>query len=123
MSEAVLELDAVVVRYGRLAAVDGVTLAVAAGETIGLVGESGCGKTSLAKALVGLLPLAAGAIRIEGTEIGRRGGARRNWLPARIQLLFQDPIASLSPRLTVRRLLAGPLRRRGALDGAGWREV
>ena len=64
----ILEVESALVRYDRLTAVDHLSLTMAAGETLGLVGESGCGKTSLAKVLVGLLPLAGGSIRVEGVD-------------------------------------------------------
>src|SRR6516165_7840498 len=120
---AILEVDAAVVRYGRLTAIDRLSLSVTAGETLGLVGESGCGKTSLAKALVGLLPLASGTIYLEGVDMQRAQVAERSWLPTRIQLLFQDPVASLSPRLNVRHLLQKPLRIRHKLTPASWQEI
>ncbi len=78
-------------------AVDGVSLHVNAGETVGLVGESGCGKSSLAKAIVGLNPIAAGTVRIDGTLVDpARGGTRQA-----VQYVFQDPFASLNPRRTI----------------------
>ncbi len=112
----ILAVESAVVRYGKLTAVDGLSLSVQEGETLGLVGESGCGKTSLAKALVRLLPLAAGRILLEGIDTRSAAASAKSWLPRRIQLLFQDPVASLSPRLTIRRLLEEPLRIRRALD-------
>ena len=73
MSEPVLQLSAVAVEYGRggerVRAVDGVDLVVARGETVGLVGESGCGKSSLARAAVGLEPLASGTVTFEGRDV------------------------------------------------------
>jgi oligopeptide transport system ATP-binding protein len=119
----ILEIDSAVVRYGRLTAVDRLSLSVNAGETLGLVGESGCGKTSLAKALVGLLPLSGGTIRLAGVDTQSAQAARRGWLATRIQLLFQDPVASLSPRLSVRRLLEEPLLIRRKLTPESWQEV
>jgi peptide/nickel transport system ATP-binding protein len=118
-----LEVDSAVVRYGRLTAVDRLSLSVSAGETLGLVGESGCGKTSLARVLVGLLPLAGGTIRIEGVDARSAQARARGWLATRIQLLFQDPVASLSPRLSVRRLLEEPLLIRHRLTPESWRHV
>ena len=122
-AETILEIDSAVVRYGRLTAVDRLSLSVNAGETLGLVGESGCGKTSLAKVLVGLLPLAGGTIRLEGIDTLSAQAAGRGWLATRIQLLFQDPVASLSPRLSVRRLLKEPLLIRHKLTPESWQEV
>ena len=125
MSEAgpILAVESAVVRYGKLTAVDGLSLSVGEGETLGLVGESGCGKTSLAKALVRLLPLASGRILLDGIDTRSAAASAKSWLPQRIQLLFQDPVASLSPRLTIRRLLEEPLRIRRALTPNSWREV
>jgi len=119
----ILAVDSAVVRYGRLTAVDGLSLSVREGETLGLVGESGCGKTSLAKALVRLLPLASGRILLDGIDTRSAAASAKSWLPGRIQLLFQDPVASLSPRLTIRRLLEEPLRIRRTLTPDSWREV
>ena len=64
----ILAVESAVVRYGKLTAVDGLSLSVGEGETLGLVGESGCGKTSLAKALVRLLPLASGRVLLDGID-------------------------------------------------------
>jgi oligopeptide transport system ATP-binding protein len=120
---AILQMESVVVRYGRLTAVDRLSLVVGEGETLGLVGESGCGKTSLAKALVGLTPIDQGRILLEGADTGHGDATKRGWLSQRIQLLFQDPVASLSPRLSVRRLLQEPLRIRHALTPQAWQEI
>jgi oligopeptide transport system ATP-binding protein len=119
----ILQMESVVVRYGRLTAVDRLSLAVAEGETLGLVGESGCGKTSLAKALVGLTPISQGRILLEGIDTSQGDATKRGWLSQRIQLLFQDPVASLSPRLSVRRLLQEPLRIRHVLTPQTWQEI
>jgi oligopeptide/dipeptide ABC transporter ATP-binding protein len=90
-----------------LRAVDGVDLEVARGETLGLVGESGCGKTTLGRCIVGLYEPTAGEIRYEGALLPTRRdrSARR-----RIQMVFQDPYASLNPRMTVRQTLRELLR-------------
>ncbi|BCJ75179.1 ABC transporter ATP-binding protein [Catellatospora sp. IY07-71] len=90
-------------------AVDGVSLHVAAGETLGLVGESGCGKSSLAKAIVGLNPITSGTVRVDGTPADpARGGVR-----GAVQYVFQDPYASLNPRRTVGQSMAEALRAGG----------
>jgi oligopeptide transport system ATP-binding protein len=109
-----------VVRYGRLAAVDGVSLAIRRGETVGLVGESGCGKTSLAKALVGLVPLARGTLVLDGETVTAAQYRQRRWFPDRVQLLYQDAAASLSPRLTVAGQLREPLAITGRKGDADW---
>jgi len=94
-------------------AVSGVSLRLEAGETLALVGESGSGKTTLARAIIGLLPAADGSIRFQGDEI--RGLAERELKPYRrhITMMFQDPVGSLSPRLTVGALIAEPFRIHG----------
>jgi peptide/nickel transport system ATP-binding protein len=109
-----------VVRYGKLAAVDGVSLSIRRGETLGLVGESGCGKTSLAKALVGLVPLARGTLVLDGETVTRAQNRQRRWFPDRVQLLYQDAGASLSPRLTVAGQLREPLAITGRKTAADW---
>lgn len=116
----VLSLKNAVIRYDRLTAVDGVSLDLYSGETLGLVGESGCGKSSLARAIVGLQPLAAGTLSIAGETLANVTAARRKGLQRRIQLLFQDPAASLSPRMKVGALLAEPLKIRKVHSAESW---
>ncbi|MGE4297887.1 MAG: ABC transporter ATP-binding protein [Desulfovibrionaceae bacterium] len=84
-----------------LKAVDGVSLAVAPGETLGLVGESGCGKSTLARMAVRLLQPTSGDIRIQGASLWQGGAARVRDLPRKAQMIFQDPFSSLNPRQTV----------------------
>ncbi|MBP7336936.1 ABC transporter ATP-binding protein [Niveispirillum sp.] len=87
----------------------GVTLDLAAGETLALVGESGSGKTTLARAIMGLQPFCAGSIRFEQAVLTGRGRRRWHRLRRRAAMIFQDAVASLSPRLTVGRLVTEPL--------------
>jgi peptide/nickel transport system ATP-binding protein len=94
---------------GGVRAVAGVSLQLHVGETLGLIGESGSGKTTLAKALVGLNRPTSGRVRVEGRELSALRRADRLWLRRRVQMIFQDPLSSLSPRFTVRRLLAEPI--------------
>src|SRR3954454_12156989 len=94
-------------RHEVLRAVDGVDLAIARGETLGLVGESGCGKSTLGRCIVGLEEPTAGVVRFEGQELSpKRPSAQRR----RIQMVFQDPYSSLNPRMSVRQTLSELLR-------------
>jgi len=94
----------------RLRAVDGVDLAIAPGETLGIVGESGCGKSTLARLMLRLLPPSAGRILLLGEDVTDL--PERAMRPRRrhLQAVFQDPVSSLNPRLTVRDIIAEPLR-------------
>jgi oligopeptide transport system ATP-binding protein len=90
-------------------AVDGVDLEVRRGEALGLVGESGCGKSTLARLITALLPVTGGSIWFDGQEITKlRGGALRR-VRRSMQMIFQDPFASLDPRMTVGDIIAEPL--------------
>jgi len=90
-------------------AVDGVSLDIAEGETLGLVGESGCGKSTLARSIVRLAPLTGGSIRFEGRDLGGMDKGELRAIRPRLQMIFQDPYASLNPRRTVYDTLAEPL--------------
>ena len=93
-----------------LKAVDGVSLDIHPGETLGVVGESGCGKSTLARALLRLIPATDGQILWNGQDI--RTAGRPVWQDVRrqVQMIFQDPLASLDPRMTVGQIIAEPLR-------------
>ena len=91
-------------------AVDGVSFSVSAGESFGIVGESGCGKTSLAKAVMGIHPPSGGAVRFEGEDITRMTAAQFKAYRRAVQMVFQDATGSLNPRMTVRQTLEEALR-------------
>src|SRR5438874_230671 len=90
-------------------AVDGVDLEIRRGETLGLVGESGCGKSTLARLVTGLLPVTGGTINFDGQEITKLRGAALRRVRRKMQMIFQDPFASLDPRMTVGDILQEPL--------------
>ncbi|NUP04640.1 MAG: dipeptide ABC transporter ATP-binding protein [Polyangiaceae bacterium] len=90
-------------------AVDGVSFSVDKGETLGLVGESGCGKSTTARAILRLIPATSGSARLEGTELLKLGGSKLRQKRRDMQMVFQDPYASLNPRMTVFDTLAEPL--------------
>ncbi|MDQ3980404.1 MAG: ABC transporter ATP-binding protein [Actinomycetota bacterium] len=96
-------------QVGTVHAVDGVTFAVQRGETFGLVGESGCGKSTTARVILKLLPATAGEVEFEGRPIFSLGARETRALRAEMQVVFQDPFASLNPRHTVGQIVAEPL--------------
>jgi peptide/nickel transport system ATP-binding protein len=111
-----LRFDKVSVRYGRLTAVDGVSLTVPSGQVVGLVGESGSGKSTLARAAVGLSPVSGGQVLLDGVDVRR--------LPRRkpLQMVFQDPYSSLDPRMAVGESITEAMPR-GAHRGAAGRRA
>jgi oligopeptide transport system ATP-binding protein len=102
---------------GRVQAVDGVSLGVKEGETLGLVGESGCGKSTLCRAILQLIPPTSGSVRFEGQELVGRGVRELRPLRREMQMIFQDPYASLNPRHRVGQIVGGPLRLHGLASG------
>lgn len=119
---ALVEFVDLVVRFRErggareLTAVDGVTLALERGGALALVGESGSGKTTLARSLLGLVPVAGGSIRFDGRDLAALTGAERRAVCRRIGVVFQDPFASLDPRMSVAELLAEPLAIHGVTN-------
>jgi oligopeptide/dipeptide ABC transporter ATP-binding protein len=107
---------------GHVFAVDGVDFHLNQGETLGIVGESGCGKTTAGMAVMGLTPVTGGTISFQGQDISSFG--RRDWQRYRrtIQLIFQDPYSSLNPRMTVNQILADPMDVHGVFTGAERKE-
>ncbi|HEX6841945.1 MAG TPA: oligopeptide/dipeptide ABC transporter ATP-binding protein [Stellaceae bacterium] len=122
MSAALLSVEHLVVEYGagawRVQAVSDVSFAVRRGETLGLVGESGCGKSTLGRAVLRLSHATAGRVVFDGIDLMRESGEALRRLRRRLQLIFQDPIASLNPRRRVGDIVAEPLIIAGVKDRA-----
>jgi len=104
-------------------AVDGVSFEIGKGKTFGLVGESGCGKTTVGRCLLRLIEPTSGEIRFKGEDILRFNGERLRVLRRKMQIIFQDADGSLNPRMRVFDLLVEPLRVHGLLNGRGTEEV
>lgn len=100
----------------RLSAVAGVSFEIARGQTYGLVGESGCGKSTLGRTIIGLERATAGEVRLDGLDLAPLTGAEGRRLRRPVQMMFQDPYASLDPRLRVAAIIREPLRLAGVLD-------
>ena len=110
---------------GAVRAVDGVSFEIQPAETLGLVGESGCGKTTLGRTLLGLYPATSGSICIAGTNVRQAKGSGLMALRRKAQMIFQDPFASLNPRWTVSAIVGEPLHvhRLGATEQARMERV
>jgi peptide/nickel transport system ATP-binding protein/oligopeptide transport system ATP-binding protein len=102
-------------------AVDGVSLRIAANETLAVVGESGCGKSTLGNAVLGLAPVTAGRVSFDGRDLSGMTGAQRKAVWRDMQVVFQDPVAALNPRRTVAQSIAEPLEIHGS-DGVSIRD-
>jgi peptide/nickel transport system ATP-binding protein len=125
--EPLLEVDNLVVEYPLGArtvhAVSGVSLKIARGETLGLVGESGCGKSTLGRAVLQLRRAASGRVLFDGEDLTAMDGERLRRMRRRVQLIFQDPIASLNPRRRIGDIVAEPLLIAGLKDAKKRQEL
>lgn len=130
MTSPILTVENLEVRFNRpsptpfrkptaIRAVDGVSFTLNRGETLGLVGESGCGKSTTGNALTGLIPLSGGRILIDGVDVKTmRSAPEKRQLRRRGQMIFQDSYAALDPRMTIEDILQEPLRIHGLGDSA-----
>jgi len=102
---------------GQVYAVDGVSFSVREGETLGLVGESGCGKSTVARTVMRLIEPSAGSIRLDGTDITRLSKAELRPYRRQMQMIFQDPFSSLNPRMKAGAIVREPLAVHGVVSG------
>jgi len=130
MTDEILRVDDLVVEFPQsgwrkppFRALKGVSVAVGAGETLGIVGESGSGKSTLGRAVLGLAPVTSGTVTYEGRDISHLSRRRRRELGNDIQVVFQDPYTSLNPSLTIGDTLSEPLTQAGISGAEARRRV
>ena len=107
---------------GTVKAIDGVTVEVRRGETLGLVGESGCGKSTIGRAMIRLREPTGGTVRFDGVDLGSLSSGDLRRMRRRMQIIFQDPYGSLDPRMTVGSIVAEPIETHGLAKGAAKQE-
>ena len=127
MAETILEVKNLVRhfkhRYGAVHAVDDVSFTINAGETLGIVGESGCGKTTTGRCILRLVEPSSGEIIFEGRNISKLSKKEMNHSRKDMQIIFQDPYSSLNPRHTVFEIIAEPIRHQNIMPGATNAEI
>jgi ABC-type glutathione transport system ATPase component len=132
MSEVLLEVRDLVKHFpigggmftkpvGVVRAIDGVSFTIRKGETLGLVGESGCGKTTTGRCILQLEQATSGSVVFEGIDMVSLDAAELRAVRRRVQVIFQDPYSSLNPRMTIGQILAEPLKVHGIVKEAGAR--
>ena len=110
-------------QIGAVQAVDDVSFSIKRGETLGLVGESGCGKSTLARSVLQLIKPTSGSVRFDGHEITGLSSKESRGLRSQMQMVFQDPYASLNPRKRVAQIVGDPMRLHGIVDRRGVRDA
>src|SRR4051812_14758157 len=108
---------------GYVKAVDGVSFDVHAGKTLGLVGESGCGKTTVGRTILRLIPASGGEVRYKGVDFFSYQGDDLRKLRRQMQIIFQDPVSSLNPRMNVGNIVGEPIEVHGIARGKEKREM
>ena len=108
---------------GHVKAVDGVSFDIRPGKTLGLVGESGCGKTTVGRTILRLIPATSGTVQYKGTDFFAYRGEELRRLRRHMQIIFQDPVSSLNPRMTVGNIIGEPIEVHGIARGREKREM